>query len=51
MNRLQLKLCYTSFIGVVTPVDGEFLQFDMRIGGELGPEPGVLPEGDISTEK
>lgn len=32
-------------------MDEEFLQFDMRIGGELGPEPGLLPEGDVSTEK
>lgn len=41
----------TSLMGVVAPVEGEFLQFDTRIGGELGPEPGVLPEGDVSTKK
>lgn len=41
---------YTSFIGVVAPVEGEFLQFEI-IGGEFGPEPGVLPEGEVSTEK
>lgn len=33
----------------MAPVEGEFLQ--LRIGGELGPEPGVLPEGDVSTVK
>jgi hypothetical protein len=38
-------------IGVVAPVEGEFLQFGIIIGGELGPEPGVLLEGDVSTEK
>lgn len=36
---------------MVAPVEGEFLQFDMMMGGEFGPEPGVLPEGDVSTEK
>lgn len=45
------KLYFTSLIGVVAPVEGEFLQFGMSIGGELGPEPGVLPDGDVSTEK
>lgn len=47
----MLNLYFTSFIGVVAPVEGEFRQFDMTIGGELGPEPGVLPEGDVSTAK
>lgn len=42
---------FTSLIGVVAPVEGEFRQFGMSIGGELGPEPGVLPDGDVSTEK
>jgi len=53
LNKLILigNLCLTSFIGVVAPVEGELRQFAMSIGGELGPEPGVLPEGDVSTEK
>lgn len=45
------NLYFTSLIGVVAPVEGEFRQFGMSIGGELGPEPGVLPDGDVSTEK
>lgn len=34
----------------MAPVEGEFLQFGI-IGGEFGPEPGVLPEGEVSTKK
>lgn len=51
MNTTTNKWFNTSLIGVVAPVDDEFLQLDIRIGGELGPEPGLLPEGDVSTEK
>lgn len=43
-------LYYTSVIVAVPPVEFAFLQFDVR-GGELWPEPGVLLEGDNSTEK
>jgi len=52
IKRIKMRnLYFTSLIGVVAPVEGEFRQFDTSIGGELGPEPGVLPEGDVSTEK